>query len=78
MRVILRLRDIDGQEMHDIELDGGGPIPSVGDYITFEVRTGEWITREVTAREGFRYAEDVVTVGLEVTSLDDDEEAGIR
>jgi hypothetical protein len=28
----------------------------------------------VTVREGFRYAADEVTVGLEVTVLDDDEE----
>lgn len=28
----------------------------------------------MTVREGFRYAADEVTVGLEVTVLDDDEE----
>jgi hypothetical protein len=75
MRVILRVRDIDGQNMHDIVLDGGAPIPAVEDYITFEVRSGEWVTREVTTREGFRYEDDVVIVGLEVTALEDDEEA---
>lgn len=74
MRVVLRIRDIDGTEMHDIILDDGAAIPDVEDRITFEVRPGEWITRQVTVREGFRYAADEVTVGLEVTALHDDEE----
>ena len=74
MKVTLKLVDIDGHEIHEIILDGAA-IPDAEDYITFEVRPGEWLTRYVSVRRGIRYAGDEVIVELELASLDDDEEA---
>jgi hypothetical protein len=75
VKVVLHVVDIDGQEMHDIVLDGVAAIPSADDHVTFEVRPGEWITRLVTVRGGYRFEKDAVIVELEVSALDDDEEA---
>jgi hypothetical protein len=44
--------------------------------VTFEVRPGEWRTRHISVRRGIRYEPDRVVVELELTSLEDDEEAG--
>lgn len=74
MKVVLRVVDIDGQETHDVVTDGAA-IPNADDYVTFEVRPGEWVTRLVTVRRGFRFSADEVVVELEVTALEDDEEA---
>ena len=74
MKVVLKLVDIDGQEVHEIVLDGPA-IPDAQDCITFEVRPGEWLTRYVSVRRGIRYEADRVVVELELTSLEDDEEA---
>ena len=75
MKVVLRVVDIDGHEIHDIVLDDVAAIPNADEYITFEVRPGEWLTRLVTVRRGFRYSSGEVVVELEVSALEDDEEA---
>lgn len=72
MKVVLKLVDIDGTEVHEIEMDVAA-IPNAEDYVTFEVKPGEWITRYVSVRRSFRFSPDEVIVELELTSLDDDE-----
>lgn len=74
MKVVLRVIDIDGQETHDID-SAGAAIRNAGDYMTFEVRPGEWVSRLMTVRRGFRFSADEVVVEPEVSALEDDEDA---
>ena len=75
MRLVLRIMDYDSEKKTDVLLDGGAPIPTVDDYVTFEVHPGEWTTRLVVERHYLRYSPEEVLVEVAVSSLDDDEES---